>query len=98
MASPVQGPDTTRTLTDADKRRLAERIDKQVTTILKQGGTDIDILVGMADCMADIKSLMDTCLPEDVDRLCARYDGFYRYARTLEEIAQGIQDGNIRVP
>ena len=98
MTPPVQDPGTTKTLTDADKRQLAERIDKRVATILKKGGTDIDIFVGLADYMADFKLLMDTCSPSDMHRLCTRYDGFYRYANTLEEIAQGIKDGDIRVP
>ena len=61
-------------------------------------GTDIDILACMADYMTGFKSLLDTCSPEDMDGLCAHYEGFIRYARTLEDIAQGIQDGNIRVP
>lgn len=98
MTPPVQDPGTTKALTDTDKRRLAEQIDERVTTLLKEGGTDIDIFVGMADYMADFKWLMGICSPSEMHSLCARYDGFYRYAKTLEEIAQGIKDGDIPVP
>ena len=95
---PVQGPGTTETLTDADKRRLAERIHQRVTTILKMEGSDVDIFTGMADYMEDFKTLMDTCSPSDMDRLCARYEGLYQYAKSLEAIAQGIEVGDIHLP
>lgn len=94
---PAQAPRTTKTLTDADKNRLAERIHQRVATLLKMGGTDMDIFAGMADYMEDFKSLMDTCSPSDMDRLCARYEGLYHYGKTLEAIAQGIEAGNIPV-
>jgi len=38
------------------------------------------------------------CSPEDMDTLCGRYKGFYRFAQFLENLAQGIADGTIPVP
>lgn len=98
MPPPVHGPGAAKTFTYADKCQLAERIHKRVTLILKTGGSDLDIFAGMADYMEDFKSLMDTSSPGDMERLCARYEGFYRYAKTLENIAQGIEAGDIHVP
>jgi hypothetical protein len=33
-----------------------------------------------------------------MDVLCERYNGFYRFAKLLENLAQGIADGSIPVP
>jgi len=35
---------------------------------------------------------------EQMDALCELYPGFYRFAKLLESVAQGIQDGTIEVP
>ena len=48
--------------------------------------------------MGVFKQLLDTCSPEDMDVLCERYEGFYRFAQLLENLAQGIADGTIPVP
>ena len=37
-------------------------------------------------------------LNPDMDALYERFDGFYRYAKVLENIARGIEAGDIRVP
>ena len=42
--------------------------------------------------------LVDTCTGEEMDALCDRYDGFYRFAKLLEMLAGGIADGSIPVP
>lgn len=78
--------------------RLAERIDKKVSKILKHGGSEVDVLTGLASYMNDFKTLMDSTSKADMDLLCKRYDGFYRYAKILENLASGIQSGNISVP
>ena len=33
-----------------------------------------------------------------MDALCERYYSFYRFARRLERLAEGIADGSIPVP
>ncbi len=96
--SPAKGQDTAKTLTYADKCQLAERIHKRITQRPNNGASDRDIFISMAGYMEDFKSLMDTSSPEVMDRLCARYEGFYRYAKILEDIAQGIDTGDIRAP
>ena len=81
-----------------DHKRLAERIDKKVTKILKHGGNDVDVLTGLTSYMNDFKTLMDTTSKDDMNALCERFDGFYRYAKILENLAEGIHSGDIIVP
>ena len=98
VTSPAQDPDAAHTLTQAQRRRLAERIHKRVTKILKKGGCDLDIFAGMKDCMEDFKSLMDTTSKTDMNALYERFDGFYRYVKVLENVAHGIESGDLRIP
>jgi hypothetical protein len=35
---------------------------------------------------------------EEIDVVCQRYDGFYRCAKLLERLAEGIAGGSIPVP
>jgi hypothetical protein len=77
--------------------RLASTIDRHVTYTLASSGSE-GLLVSMYDYMGLFKQLLDTCSPEDMDVLCERYKGFYRFAQLLENLAQGIADGTIPVP
>ena len=73
---------------------IATRIHGEVTKLLSAGANDLDIFTGMTDQMDDFK----TALPGEMDMLCARYECFYRYAKILKEVAQGIEAGEIHVP
>jgi len=82
----------------AQQTQLARRIDTHVRHVLAQGGGDEALLVSMADYadyVETFKQLLDTCTGADMDALCARYDGFYRFAKLLERLAEGIADGSI---
>lgn len=98
MTTPAKDQDTAKTLTYTDKCQLAERIHRRITQRPNNGASDMEIFANMANYMEDFKSLIDTCSPSEMDRLCARYEGFYRYAKILEEIAQGIETGDIHAP
>lgn len=74
--------------------RLAERIDTWANSVTNE----TEMLQGMADYMATFKQIMDATNSHEMDMLCTRYDGFYRFAKLLEDIARGIQDGTIQVP
>lgn len=78
--------------------RLAVTIDRHVHAIIASGGGDEELLVSMVDDMGMFKQLLDTCSREDMEILCQHYDGFYRFAQLLENLAQGIADGTIPVP
>ena len=53
--------------------------------------------MSMADYMPTFKQLLDTCTGAEMDMLCDRYDGFYRFATLLERLAEGIADSSIPV-
>ncbi len=77
---------------------LAVMIDTHVKQVLAGGGGDEALLMTMADYMGTFKQLLDTCTGPEMDALCDRYDGFYRFAKLLEMLARGIADGNIPAP
>ncbi len=52
----------------------------------------------MYDHMNSFKQVMDTTTEEEMNQLCLRYQGFYKYAKVLENLAQALADGRIRVP
>ena len=77
---------------------LATTIDKHVQQVLASGGGDEELLVSMYDHMGTFKRLMDGSTQIEMDELCQRDDGFYRFAFLLERLAEGIADGTIPVP
>jgi hypothetical protein len=78
--------------------RLAGAIDRHVRHVLAQGGGDEALLMSLADHMGTFKQVMDMSTGEEMNALCQRYDGFYRFAKLLERLAEGIADGSIPVP
>ena len=54
--------------------------------------------MSLADHMGTFKQLMDISTGEEMNALCERYEGFYRFATLLERLAEGIADGSIPVP
>lgn len=80
-------------------KQLAQAIDDFVKTIEQQGGGDIELLAaGFPEQTTTFKELLDTTTHEQMEALCELYRGFYRYAKLLESLAQGIQDGTLEVP
>jgi type IV secretory pathway VirB4 component len=85
-------------LTD-EQIRVAERIDAYAKRVLP-GDEPSDreygqFLASMRDYTDDFKFLLDACSHEQMSELCERYDGFFRFAKALEMIAQGLSDGSI---
>jgi hypothetical protein len=78
--------------------RLATLINEHVEEIIGNGGDDEDLLVSMYDYMDTFKQLLDSCTSQEMNELCQRYDGFYRFAKLLELLAEGIANGSIPVP
>jgi hypothetical protein len=77
--------------------RLAATIDRHVKRILAQGGGNEELLMSLAHHMRTFKQVMDLSTGEEMNMLCQRYDGFYRFAKLLERLAEGIADGSIPV-
>lgn len=59
---------------------------------------DLVLLVAMTDHMDDFKQLLNSSSAEEMDLLCDRYPGFYRFGKVLERLAEGIASGRITVP
>ena len=78
--------------------KLARKIDERFKKVIAEGGDDEMLLLGMADFMGEFKQVMDSSTPDEMNQLCERFSGFYRFGKLLEALAQGIQDGRIRVP
>lgn len=81
----------------AEQLHLASQIDARVRKLERSGCDKMTIFVEMGPLMPDFKKLLDTTGQKGMDKLCARFGGFYRYAKILENIASGIQSGEIKV-
>jgi hypothetical protein len=75
---------------------IAARLDAKVKGLT--GRDDIALFMAMADDMPEFKRVMDAAGQDGMDELCRRFDGFYRYAKVLEDIAGAIESGDIEVP
>jgi len=73
-------------------------IDTHVMQVLADGGGDEALLLLLADHLGTFKQLLETCTSEELNALCDRYAGLYRFATLLEMLAAGIADGSIPVP
>lgn len=55
------------------------------------------LLMLVADCIHDIKDILDTSEENELDPYCKQYDGFYQCMHLLEQLAMAIADGTIKV-
>jgi hypothetical protein len=84
----------------ANKKKIAADIHKFVMK-KKKKGRPVESIMGstkMLKYMQKFKRLMDTCSPQEMDWLTAKYEGFYDFALLLENFATAIRDGEIKVP
>jgi hypothetical protein len=81
-----------------EQDRLARSIHQHVQLSTANGGGDEALLVSMYDHMGTFKQLMDGSTEEDMNQLCERYPGFYRFGKLLERLAAGIANSSIPVP
>ncbi|MDP1624133.1 MAG: hypothetical protein Q8L64_00030 [bacterium] len=73
------------------------KVDTRGRELERNGKNEIEIFMEMGDLMPDFKRLILDVLTEDeVNDICGRYDGFYRYAKTLETIAVEIACGALK--
>ncbi|WP_234497973.1 arylsulfatase regulator [Vibrio maritimus] len=50
------------------------------------------------DYMKAFKYVMDSTSRVQMDYICQQYLGFYRFAKLMELLAEGISDGRIKIP
>ena len=82
----------------AEQLQIAATIDARNRDLPDSATDETTILTEMVDYMPGFKRLLDTSSEGELDELCARFPGFYRYAKILERLAAGIQSGEIKVP
>ncbi|MCU1248614.1 MAG: arylsulfatase regulator [Edaphobacter sp.] len=80
----------------AEQIQIASLISKRVQGHAAAGLEDVTLFGETADYMAGFKRLMDTCTRDEMDGPCESFPDFYRYAKILERIAEGIQSGAIK--
>ena len=81
-----------------EKVALASEIDGHVQRVLANGGGDEELMLSMADHMGTFKQLLDSATKSEMDQLGQRFDGFYRFAKLLEGLAQGLANGSVQAP
>ena len=82
----------------AEQLRLVERINDHVNQYPDTDAGTEQLLTTLYDHMGSFKQVMDTTTQVEMNYLIQRYDGFYRFAKLLEQMAQGISDGTLHVP
>ena len=81
-----------------ENHQVAQLIDTFVKNILAKGGGEEQILAGMLPYMQGFKGIMNNASSGEMDLLANQYDGFHKFAKLLEKLAGGIQDGVIAIP
>ncbi|MGB7416890.1 MAG: hypothetical protein WA902_22030 [Thermosynechococcaceae cyanobacterium] len=77
------------------REELAQQIDSWVNKTVAEGGGDEELLSAMHGYMAPFKEIMDSAASGEMDALADKYDGFYRFAKLLEQLAGAIADGRL---
>ena len=73
---------------------IAALIDKEVSRFSDTAGGMEQLLLNMYRYMRDFKRILDTSAPGDMDTLCSQYPHFSRFAKLMEQLAEGIAAGN----
>ncbi|TVO39910.1 arylsulfatase regulator [Vibrio algivorus] len=58
---------------------------------------DIQLLQDCYDYMDAFKQVIDSTSKVELDYICLQYSGFFRFAKWMERLAQGVADGVIEV-
>lgn len=69
---------------------LAQKIDA--------GVTPLEFLMNVADQLPLFYRMMEISTDDEINQLCEQRPGLYRFAKTLEQVAEGIQSGVITIP
>ena len=77
---------------------MAEKIHDHVISIESQGGGYEQLLFILNDHADDFKVILESADPHQLSYLTQTYDGFFRYAKIMESLAQGVADGSVSAP
>lgn len=75
-----------------ERRRIVENIDRK----MRQLNNEIEILVQMADYMPDFHHVMTNASRQEMDAFYMEYEGFFRFAKTLETLAISISENKAK--
>jgi hypothetical protein len=81
-----------------EQLNLVKKIHEHVSQFPDNEMGNTQLLATDFDYMESFKRVMDSTTSYQMDYLINQYDGFYRFAKLLENMAQGIADGTIPVP
>jgi len=82
----------------AEQQQLVKIVDDYANQFPLTEDGDAQLLQGCYDYMDAFKYVMDGTSKVQMDYICQQYHGFYRFAKWMERLAQGIADGVIDVP
>ncbi|MEH4398147.1 hypothetical protein POX82_22155 [Escherichia coli] len=78
------------------------RLNKKTVTVHTESGARWNVspqlLQDCYDYMEAFKQVMDSTSKVQMDYICLQYPGYFRFAKWMERLAQGIADGVIEVP
>jgi hypothetical protein len=76
-----------------EQKQWILRIDEKTKEILGHGGGDEALLTLLCDQKDDIEKIIDSSLENELNAYCEQYEGFYRFMKLLEQLADGIASG-----
>lgn len=82
----------------AEQRRLAKTVHDYASRFLLSENGHAQLLQGCYDYMEAFKRVMDSTSKVQMDYICQQYPGYFRFAKLMERLAQGVADGVIEVP
>lgn len=72
------------------------KIDKIASKIIKDGGNEDALLVGLVEHSDDFYRIMKTSTETELNMYCEKFPGFNAYARTLENLAIRLSEERVR--
>jgi hypothetical protein len=78
------------------RRRMVESIDRKMQQLNVLGLLEVEILVAMTDDMQDFHYLMTHAPRHEMDAFLAEYDGFFKFAKIIETLAEIIEANKIK--
>ncbi|MDY1039012.1 arylsulfatase regulator [Lelliottia sp. CFBP8978] len=82
----------------AEQHQLAKIVHEYACRFPSTENGDAHLLQGCYDYMETFKQVLDSSSKIQIDYICQQYNGFFRFAKLMELLAQGIADGVIEVP
>jgi len=82
----------------AEQRHLAKIVHDYACRFPLTEGGDAQLLQSCYDYMDAFKRVMDSASKVQMDYICLQYPGYFRFAKWMERLAQGIAVGVIDIP